>query len=473
MLYVFRLSDLPKLDLQVDHGTDFEAWRAQWTSYATLSGLSGESEATKVQALTLCFSRETLTVVNNLGLTEEERANADTIITAIKRHVDGHINVSVERRRLRRRMQQPGESFDDIHSFIKRACNFCSAACTQKNIRDQIIEGLIDGDTIEHLLQQHNLTLDMTITMCRAQEAAKKQRKDIADHSVLAIRYPPKQPARQRPMHTSLPSPKPCQGCGLQPHQGGRAQCPAFKQTCRHCLKVGHFARVCHSRQPQQKRPAARAIVTTEEIDQEPVEYTTPTLTTISVKQVTIEPAPTITMQIITPDGSCRTQVLPDSGADISAAGEHILPHLNEHRDDLLPSEFTPRAANGQRINSIGKMCVQFQLAGKEHKEDVHIFPNLNRIIMSWKAAKALGILSQHYPLPPPTNDSLEPNIKVTTSTHTPPSMDDLKLEFPTVFDGSIRTMKGEEFHISLTAHAKPFCVHTPRSVPFIYRDKL
>ena len=47
---------------------------------------------------------------------------------------------------------------------------------------------------------------------------------------------------------------------------------------------------------------------------------------------------------------------------------------------------------------------------------------------MSWKAAKALGILSQHYPLPPPTIVSLEPNIKATTSTHTPPSTDDLKL---------------------------------------------
>jgi len=28
MPYVFRLSDLPKLDLQVDCGTDFEAWKA-------------------------------------------------------------------------------------------------------------------------------------------------------------------------------------------------------------------------------------------------------------------------------------------------------------------------------------------------------------------------------------------------------------------------------------------------------------
>ena len=110
MPYVFRLSDLPKLDLQVDRGTDFEAWKAQWTSYSTLSGLSGEPAATQVQALTLCFSRETLTVVNNLGLSEEACNSVEAIITAIKRHVDGHINESMERRRPRRRVQKPGKS---------------------------------------------------------------------------------------------------------------------------------------------------------------------------------------------------------------------------------------------------------------------------------------------------------------------------------------------------------------------------
>ena len=41
------------------------------------------------------------------------------------------------------------------------------------------------------------------------------------------------------------------------------------------------------------------------------------------------------------------------------------------------------------------------------------------------------------------------------------------------MFDGQIRTMTGEEFHISLTDKAKPFCVNTPRSIPFMHRDKL
>ena len=45
--------------------------------------------------------------------------------------------------------------------------------------------------------------------------------------------------------------------------------------------------------------------------------------------------------------------------------------------------------------------------------------------------------------------------------------------EFPTVFNNQINQTEGEEFHISLTHDAKPFCIKTPRSIPFAYRDKL
>ena len=45
--------------------------------------------------------------------------------------------------------------------------------------------------------------------------------------------------------------------------------------------------------------------------------------------------------------------------------------------------------------------------------------------------------------------------------------------EFPTVFDGQIKSMEGKKFHISLTDNAQPFCVNTSRAVPFVYRDKL
>ena len=156
MSYVFRQGDLPKLDLQVDRGTDFTAWKAQWEAYRSLSGLDKESQVKQVKALTLCFSRETLTIVDNLGLTAEQRGSVTSIVEAMQRYVEGHINGSVERRNFRRHVQQPGESFDDFLVSLRelaKTCNFCSADCIQKNIQDQIIEGLREGDTVEDLLQ--------------------------------------------------------------------------------------------------------------------------------------------------------------------------------------------------------------------------------------------------------------------------------------------------------------------------------
>ena len=144
----------------------------------SLSTLGEETAVKHVQALTLCFSCETLTIVNNLGLTTEDRGSVTSIISAIKKYVTGRINESVERRNFRCRTQQPGESFDDFLVSLRelvKTCNFCNDACTQKSLRDQIIENLLDGDTVEYLLQEKDLSLDKTVHMCQTQEAAKKQ----------------------------------------------------------------------------------------------------------------------------------------------------------------------------------------------------------------------------------------------------------------------------------------------------------
>jgi len=61
--YTFRQSDLPKLDVQIDRGTDFTAWRMQWEVHGSLLGLDQQVAAKQVKALMVCFSRETLAVV--------------------------------------------------------------------------------------------------------------------------------------------------------------------------------------------------------------------------------------------------------------------------------------------------------------------------------------------------------------------------------------------------------------------------
>ena len=106
--YTFRTSDLPKLDLDTDRGTDFHAWQQQWLTYRSLSGLASESATRQVQALQLCFSRETLNIVENLGLTTSQKKDQAQIIAALKAHVNGRINETIERRNLQQRKQQSG-----------------------------------------------------------------------------------------------------------------------------------------------------------------------------------------------------------------------------------------------------------------------------------------------------------------------------------------------------------------------------
>ena len=454
MLYVFRHGNLPKLDLQIDRGSDFKAWKIQWDAYFNLSGLSTQSDEKQVYALTLCFTHETLTVVENLGLTDAQRKSTKEMITAIEAYINGQINESMERRAFRSRVQQEGETFDDFLVSLRelaKTCAFCNDDCIQKNIRDQIIAGLADGEAVETLLKEKNLTLETTVSKCRAHEAAKRQRAELAGGtpgtSVHAIRQKQQNPSSNRG------GPK-CLGCGSGFHPGGQKQCPAYQLVCHLCNRTGHIAKVCRSRKPSQTQshdPATNAVITT------------PTVNTV---QAGIQPAPMLQAEISTSNGSTTTQVLPDSGADISIAGPSVIQSLNDHPGNLLPSQITPRTVNGQMMTPIGKLPVQIKIDNHIHKDELHIYPNIKGILISWKSCMALSILPPSYPEPISIQRITSPKENQTTS-------ESLINEFPSVFNNEVKPMEGEQFHIALIDEAKPFCVKTPRTIPYAYREKL
>ena len=88
-------------------------------------------------------------------------------------------------------------------------------------------------------------------------------------------------------------------------------------------------------------------------------------------------------------------------------------------------------------------------------------------MLLSWKAAKWLRILPECYPNPTSMNTLALPP----SENHTLTS-EEIMGEFPTVFDGQITIIEGEEFHISHRKCPTILC-HHPRAVPFTYRDKL
>jgi len=78
-------------------------------------------------------------------------------------------------------------------------------------------------------------------------------------------------------------------------------------------------------------------------------------------------------------------------------------------------------------------------------------------------------------PLSIPVEQSSEPQNQLTQTQH-PEGLPSQQInqvlmdKYPAVFDGEIWVMAGETFHIALVIS---FCMKTPRSIPFAYRDKL
>ena len=85
----------------------------------------------------------------NLGLTTNERKDQAQVIAALKHYVDGCVNETIEK-------TQPSSSTSTVLLVslreLAKTCNFCISDYLKKAIRDQIIEGLFDGDTIKELL---------------------------------------------------------------------------------------------------------------------------------------------------------------------------------------------------------------------------------------------------------------------------------------------------------------------------------
>ena len=91
--------------------------------------------------------------------------------------------------------------------------------------------------------------------------------------------------------------------------------------------------------------------------------------------------------------------MLPDSGADKTAANLTTLKQLGEDVDDLLPSQQDNTfSVDGSCLRSVGQMTIQITLGGVTISETLHIFLNIpGGMLILWIAQK-LRILPESYP---------------------------------------------------------------------------
>ena len=123
---------------------------------------------------------------------------------------------------------------------------------------------------------------------------------------------------------------------------------PCLQQACCNCGKSGNFARVCsrkHSAAGQYRKPTtpnAQALSTNE----------LPIVKLSELAHGPATPAPTVNMQVSTCHRQGSLNVLPDSGAKISAAVQA----LGKYMDNLAPSNICPKDVNGSILHPVGKL---------------------------------------------------------------------------------------------------------------------
>jgi len=148
-----------------------DKWLAEWQSFKEVLGESMKDPSVELQTFRSLMADESLSFIDN-NQSDPDCDPVETIIFAFRSSIIGPLNIVQERRNFNLREQREGETFDTFLSSIivlSHTCQFCMK-CKDKMLRDRIVAGVRDLNTVGKLLDAPDLTLSRAIEICKADE---------------------------------------------------------------------------------------------------------------------------------------------------------------------------------------------------------------------------------------------------------------------------------------------------------------
>ena len=163
---------------------DFAVWREKLKGYMLLTGASLMPVDSQRAALQSLLDEDWHRVLR-YGLNVAGDASIDDVVKAMEDHLRKQRNVLVDRRAFYARVQEEGEGFEDFLCAVKELATFCDfcTQCFDSRMRDKVVCGLRDEDTVKRLLEDPELDLKKTVGICRASENARATCADIRAQS--------------------------------------------------------------------------------------------------------------------------------------------------------------------------------------------------------------------------------------------------------------------------------------------------
>ena len=157
----------PQFDIDTE-GPDFVIWKARWNAFRVQSGianlqiqdaaqdaaaadtpatiaLKAKAQQINYTALISSVSNNTLRVIQNLALPQEDKEDAEKIIPALEKFIQGGVNKRVYRKQFAERKQADGESVGTYIVALRDLATKCAFTATANPTNDRIMDQLMLG----------------------------------------------------------------------------------------------------------------------------------------------------------------------------------------------------------------------------------------------------------------------------------------------------------------------------------------
>lgn len=357
----------------------------------------------------------------------------------------------------------------------------------------RLVTGTSDSKLREEFLRQEKPSRESLVLLAKSRETAQSVEKSIQKSSfdvhVDAVSSYKKAKAGRpltrrdwKNLHGN------CNGCGKNCSTSNPGQCPARREECYKCGKIGHFSKVCMSREKRGTKPTyscKNSVLTVNSSEAEPIHNSLIQVQSVSSSKFT----PRAEIEAHPNEGtSFRLQVLPDTGATETLISHDLVQKFKVPIDETQRRQI--KAANGSELRCAGAVYLRLVHLGKyEAHVSAFVTPDIrDQLILSWHNMIPLGMIPSSFPLLPKDVYNARANAILTTKHNNKDDEDDIfRVEgekeinqliscYPTVFDSSAKlkpmTGKPMKIHLNPNVEIVPTFTTAVRNVALANRDK-
>ncbi|XP_068227911.1 uncharacterized protein [Palaemon carinicauda] len=271
-----------------------------------------------------------------------------------------------------------------------------------------------------------------------------------------------------------------CKNCGRRGHWDRTPKCPANAAQCRVCNHVGHYDKYCKTKGNDSTQGGSSSDKAT------PSSGKSKVVKKSSCRRVeTFGKSPKHVCVLLTyGDVTSRIQMLPDTGAEVSVVGPQHLDLLKINRSRLkpFPTTVTLTADGSAMTPALGTFQATLMLGKQSCSAVIQVHDGVQTPLLSYSHCKELAIVSPDFPKPILEVKHVKRCKELPLSAATSPTeaIEFFLREFKDVLvtkedlkTTPLQQMTGPPMRIHLKDGTLPFAVHTPRQIPFAFRDQV